>query len=53
MYSKPLPPTRLNVIQAQGHLTRTGHTLDAHLESEDGEFWTLVRHCCPTTTASR
>jgi len=30
----------------QGHQIRTGHELVAHLESEDGELWRVVRECC-------
>ena len=29
-----------------GHLLNRGHELVAHLESEDGELWHLVRECC-------
>lgn len=29
-----------------GHCARTGHDLVAHLESSDGEIWTIVRECC-------
>lgn len=44
--TKPLPDTKMNRAQAQGHINRKGHALVAHLESNDGEFWTIVRHCC-------
>lgn len=29
-----------------GHSLRKGHELVAHLESEDGETWRVVRECC-------
>lgn len=42
----PLPDTRLYRTMAAGHETRTGHELRAHLASEDGEIWRVVRECC-------
>lgn len=29
-----------------GHAINRGHELVAHLESEDGELWRVVRECC-------
>lgn len=30
----------------KGHFMRKGHKLIAHLESDDGVIWHIVRDCC-------
>ena len=44
--AKPMEDNRMTSAMARGHLKRTGHVLDAHLVSEDGELWQVVRDCC-------
>ncbi|QFG08191.1 hypothetical protein SEA_OTTERSTEDTS21_52 [Gordonia phage OtterstedtS21] len=44
---KPIPLDHgLYDSMRRGHLIRTGHRLQGHLESEDGEVWKVVRECC-------
>ena len=38
---------------APGHLANRGHELVAHLESETGEIWHVVRECCTGNVADR
>lgn len=38
---------------APGHLINRGHELVAHLESEDGVTWSIVRECCTGNVADR
>lgn len=45
-FAKPLEDNRMTAAMSLGHRRRTGHSLDAHLESEDGEMWQVVRDCC-------
>ena len=42
----PLPNTPFYRAMAKGHKMRTGHTLRAHLESNDDGTWRVVRECC-------
>ena len=38
---------------APGHLINRGHELVAHLESDDGILWHVVRECCTGNVADR
>ena len=38
---------------APGHLINRGHELVAHLESDDGVLWRVVRECCTGNVADR
>jgi hypothetical protein len=46
MTTHPLPDTPFYRAMAAGHLTRTGHTLDAVLVTDDDVIWRVQRACC-------
>jgi hypothetical protein len=42
----PVPDTGFYRQMAVGHMNRTGHALNAHLESNGDGLWHLIRQCC-------
>ncbi len=53
IYREPLPDTPYWRRMQQGHKMRTGHDLDAHLETGEDGISQVHRHCCGFTPADQ